>query len=984
MNARRLLTVLFLVVAALLVTLPNEACAQPNDSPFHPEFPPRSGDQLSPPAVAKPIYECAEAVHVAGFIPHARVEVFANGTELIGKDEPPFGFTDVPIKLTRPLEFGETVSATQTIGGLTSSQSIHPVKVEHRPTFPTGLPMPTVHPTLYECGRVVPVGDMLESVRVKVFDEAVTVIGNEAVAGKWQPIWTAPLVKDRGVTAQLFACEHDPMMTVIGPPSTPAVKVQPMPSPMPSPIVLKNEQIVGNDAATVRGLLVGARVVVLDRGAVVGEGYATAADNWVPLAKPIDSASMIQAFQELCGVASPPSPAVPPEGKLEAPIVLDPICAGQPYAVIRNTTVNATVIVFRNGGVAGYTGAGPGDVIFGLGGGAKFNAGDEIVARQFMGPTLGPSSTPPVTVKGRLETSGLEIADGEPFFSAESGEQQIDGPVFPRGRKPGPLFLIRSCCNEKVHLTIEREGGGVVAEPPLTEIFPGYYSARWDWTSPLGWPVPVGLPVGRYFAVATTSCGEQPAKKPFYVIFNPADVGGPQRFTYDETGIWFGTGPNQTIAYLYHLHPDDKRVFEIARKAAQGTVDAADAAQRIVDAEEGLFAYDLGYHGNDVIHMLEDESEAQCADDANVLTSLLRSMGIPAHPATADAALETGAANWTFDTWTEFLATWGGPPEWRIFHPHQYETMSAETRSVFSNRGVATKGFNDIVVMADVNWDWGQAGDGSPDVSFGRQSCGEPEQTLSKAGWIREICEEGYWSPNHWTCPRTGMNASGLVADFEPARDRLEWGGRLGGTFRLENLTDSDFRDEVVIEVVADRPESKRFPDEVLSSARVPAELRARGERVERLDLDLPKTNPAGTILYLRARSRETTIAAVPLELRPRVGVRIEGPRRLTEGETAHLRVTVEGTDKGELADVRLAFRGPVNEKSREAAPRRIEVLRGKEISFDLELTASSGLDPIVVDVESAEGGSVRATFPIDVEPEKAFAQPAPSFRPRP
>jgi hypothetical protein len=147
MNGRKVaLHVAFFLTVLLTLGGVDRLFAQRGESPFHPEFRPDSGRQLSPPVVYKPIYECAEAVHVSGFVPHAHIKVLANGTELVGEADPPFGFTDVPINLVRPLKFGETISATQTVDGLTGDPSIHPVSVEHRPTFPGGLPTPKVQP----------------------------------------------------------------------------------------------------------------------------------------------------------------------------------------------------------------------------------------------------------------------------------------------------------------------------------------------------------------------------------------------------------------------------------------------------------------------------------------------------------------------------------------------------------------------------------------------------------------------------------------------------------------------------------------------------------------------------------------------------------------------------------------------------------------------------------------------------------------------
>ena len=147
-------------------------------------------------------------------------------------------------------------------------------------------------------------------------------------------------------------------------------------------------------------------------------------------------------------------------------------------------------------------------------------------------------------------------------------------------------------------------------------------------------------------------------------------------------------------------------MFSIAIAAAHGRTDPYDTAIDIARKEEGLFAYNLNYHTQDVVDLLVNYTDAQCADDACCLTALLRAIGIPAHPVTADAGLDTEAANWTFDTWVEFLTPHNGVTDWRIFHPHEYPRMQPESRSTFSTtRAVATKGFNNIIVMANEAFD---------------------------------------------------------------------------------------------------------------------------------------------------------------------------------------------------------------------------------------------------------------------------------------
>ena len=55
--------------------------------------------ELSAPIIANPVPECAEAVYVTGFIPHATVRVFSNLDIInpLGEDTPPFGFAEIKL-----------------------------------------------------------------------------------------------------------------------------------------------------------------------------------------------------------------------------------------------------------------------------------------------------------------------------------------------------------------------------------------------------------------------------------------------------------------------------------------------------------------------------------------------------------------------------------------------------------------------------------------------------------------------------------------------------------------------------------------------------------------------------------------------------------------------------------------------------------------------------------------------------------------------
>jgi hypothetical protein len=962
--------------ALLLVSLEFVACDNGPEPRLNERFPAKEPQQLSPPIVEAPIHECATIVHVYGFIPKAKVEVYANTSEKVGEATPHFGFAD--ILLTRALKLGEAIDAIQIVNGVASAHSIIPVVVTAYPLVAGGFEKPVVGADLFDCGAIAPVGHLVPSVMVHVFEDG-TEVGSGPTAGDWLPVWTSPLHAGKQVTAVQVACDDDPSHTLKSPSSDP-VTVQPIPLPLPKPGIDGGSLYAGNDAVTLTGLFVGAKITVYDKGTIVAsDQYATGGANLCPINAPLSSGSVITATQELCGNVSVPSDPARPTAELPALEVLDPICAGSQFVVIRHSVVNANVVVLRNGSVVGYGGGVPGDLVLGLGGGVHLAAGDHLTAYQYFGSVLSLVSNT-ATVLGGLEAPFVEITGGEPFFNAEGGEQQIAGPVFPRGR--GSVgFRIQTCCAKAVTVDLTGPGGVSVGGLTPTEVFPGYFSASWDWSSSAGWPIPNGIPIGEYEVRVKSDCHSQVVKKKFYVIFDPAQVGGPARFSFNETGIWFGAPPsNSTMAIVYHLHPDDQRVFSMAISAASGLVDQLPAAEKVSDAVESHFVYDLGYHGDDVIHLLTSETEAQCADEANLLAGLLRAIGIPAHPATADAALETKAADWTFDTWTEFLVPQAAGPDWLILHPHQFPTMNPEPRNVFSSRGVASKGFNDLVVMANENWNPAEVSDGVSDVTYNRQDCGEPVAVVTKANWIGELCEAGYWSPNHWDCAGLHTNSLGLsVQDlFDVPSGPFHLGGPIAGNFSLKNDTAATFDDDIRIELVSDLEESMVFPDTVYQAFHRRVRLAARDTVQLPFEFRLPNALPPGHILYLVATTGKQVLSFHRIDLPPEVEIKLQVSDTMRVGRKANLVATITNKSEQDLKYVDITLDLPFALTFAERSRQRLESIRpgaSKTVRWSVNVIAPLEAGRVRLIAETASGSSAVLDMPVAI-PDQPVQDP--------
>jgi len=977
----------FLLLCILVLAAMGEssfAQPRPGEPNLHPEFPVREPTNLSPPIVAKPIHECALAVHVSGAVPHALIEVLANGNEPIGKESLWLGEGDVQI--TRALKVGDTISATQRVNGISSAPSIQPVPVT---AFPAGaLGIPVVGKDVWACGIVVPVGGLTPSTTVKVFEDGQP-IGQGNTTGNWLPVQTQPLTGGRGVTAQQVACEADPARRIVGPMSTPPVPVGTAPNPPPAPGVDKPSVIPGKDTVVLTGLFTGAEAVVRDRGNTVSSGtYATGSDNWVPITPAASATSQIDAAQNLCA-RSAFSPTVDPTTNIRTPELVGPICDGQQFVVVRNTMQGANVVVFANGAIVGYGGGNGGEIVLGLGRKLRSNPQDHVTVRQSYGTLLSPGSNT-VDVAGSIGTPSISVQGGESFFLAERDEEQIDAPVFPRGLGAGPTFKFQTCCGRRVNAQILGPDNAPVTDLVLDEVFPGYYSATWDWTSPRsGWSVPAGIPVGAYTVRITTECNQEPATARFYVIFNPAEVNGHPRFSFDETAVWFYSPENKTMPLSYALHPDDWRVFSKAIAEASGETSALAAATKISRMEAGLFTYSISKSDTDTLELISN-GVAQCADDAAMLTSLLRSMGIPAHPVTADAGAETGSIPWGFDTWTEFLVPEAGGPQWKVVHSHWPQSGHIEgpmDRNPFGHSiGVATKSSNDIILMAGPGWVWTDLNSSSnPAITFGRQACGEPNQQLSSKAWIEELCEAGYWNNDtHWSCPAGGTGTRSLNITLGRGSSADHRRRAASGSITIRNDLGRPLSGRFQWRLAVDVPETKVFPDRVIQTTQVQISLAPRATRTIPFTFSLGDGLQPGETLHLQLVSGEQVLRSIEVPSLAYLAVESVGPKDLRLDVADAVVVTLSNRSRNLVRGIRVHVQGP----SQVQLPLEIEGVRsilepGEAITLRIPITGIAPLEAgaLEVLVRSMDGGAIKHRISLRVQPEAQPQAPATLFR---
>jgi hypothetical protein len=354
---------------------------------INPNFPITGGptegrSTLSPPVIAA-VDACSTHIYVQSYIPKATVRVILNGSIVIGTATPRFGFNAVA--LTRALHAGDKLTAIQLVNGLSSLPSSPPIIVG---AMPATLAAPTVGNDIYACGQIVGVHGLLPGVTVSVAD---VTAGGAIIGGgftpndwgnDWVPAYASSLVGGDQITATQASCSA-PASPASGPKTVLAD-----PSPMLPPQL--DPPIVGNDALTMHGLYTGASVQAFDATSPIGSGLATGSDNWMPVST-IASTASISAQQALCTTSSSSTPQTPVSA-IAPPVLLGPICPDQSIVKVRNTTIDATLVLLNNGVVVGNGGAAPGDALLSIAPPSSFAVGDTVQVVEYIGTLISPNS----------------------------------------------------------------------------------------------------------------------------------------------------------------------------------------------------------------------------------------------------------------------------------------------------------------------------------------------------------------------------------------------------------------------------------------------------------------------------------------------------------------------------------------------------------------------------------------------------------------
>jgi hypothetical protein len=392
---------------------------------------------LSPPWLAEPLYGCATAVTVYGFVPHAELTVEVGGavavTAVAGFPEPQGASLALPV----PLAPGQSVRVRQRSSGISSPWSAAVTVRDHTQDYPAGPPRPQVNPApVFRCGVRTGVGNLLAGGNVWITADGVEVGRVNGCAPQQGVNVAPPYGLGQHVRAWFELC-GDP-----SPPSLDHVTQTP-PAPPPAPGI--DPVYEGGEQVRITNVVNGARVTLYRGGVNQGTWGCWGGALLVGLAPSFSAGEALSATQAMCpgDPSSPPGTVtVVPCGSLPAPGI-GPVDAGDNRITVTNSVAGAVIRVYVNGVLAGV--GSPPQVLLNV----TVRIGDTIHVIQDVGTCKGslalevrvPCFDPPVTsdpsardlfpvgwdeytdgpVHGKVYYPAEDDGQGQPFNSRLAG-----------------------------------------------------------------------------------------------------------------------------------------------------------------------------------------------------------------------------------------------------------------------------------------------------------------------------------------------------------------------------------------------------------------------------------------------------------------------------------------------------------------------------------------------------------------------------------
>jgi hypothetical protein len=304
---------------------------------------------LSRPIIVAPLYACASRITVRSTLLDAVVAVSVNGvqvTSVVSRDP-----DELVINLPNPMAVGETLTATQTLGGATSAPSDAVVVTDHTVDYPTGLPAPTIDPALiYECGNPIAVRHVPGASVTTWVNGGAATTRNGGGTG-----WTVFYPGIRPFTLGDKYTARQSLCTDVSPTSGAETATNAPTSILP-PTLDPPEVYVNQELVKVQDIVNGSTVGINEAVAGPLKSFSTPVswrsnvDVATPLGRPLQAGDSLTTEQTLCTSSGSSSAiAVKPCEDLPPPEIRRPV-VGDDRVVVTSSLPGARIRVFDNTG----------------------------------------------------------------------------------------------------------------------------------------------------------------------------------------------------------------------------------------------------------------------------------------------------------------------------------------------------------------------------------------------------------------------------------------------------------------------------------------------------------------------------------------------------------------------------------------------------------------------------------------------------------
>lgn len=361
--------------------------------PHPPPGPPPHGERLSPPIVEPPLYKCATAVAVEGFVPGATIDIYDYDPDTNVWTRIGGGISDAPwgqsFSVSPDLKDGHEITATQTHSGFTSGNS-KKVPVEDYFQTHDKLTIPIQNIPIYDCGGALGVRNLVKGGRleVNVVGSNQNPVGSANGCGIAQWVFINPNFE---TGEEVYSVE-----TLCGQkgPGSDTETVQSVELlTLPNPVIGDSHE--GGRYVSVSNITNGALVWVTNetKQMEVAKHHCSGGKQRFKLNPIPDYNDKLSATQKLCDKISKSlnQSIVQPCSELPRPTV-HPICVEDPYITVSGTVPDAQIRIYLYG-----------NTMIGNGG------GNHIV------PWINLSVGMPITATQELENCG-ESQQSDPEF----------------------------------------------------------------------------------------------------------------------------------------------------------------------------------------------------------------------------------------------------------------------------------------------------------------------------------------------------------------------------------------------------------------------------------------------------------------------------------------------------------------------------------------------------------------------------------------